>query len=98
MNAPAPAAPPADPAAAFDRAAGPALAGLNAARAAEILAVRPNPAVVARIEELPGRTNEGAPTDAERAELTAHADADAFVSVLQAHTERRLAAVGPAAA
>ena len=94
MAAAAPPTPAADPAAAFDRAAGPALAVLDLAGAESILTFRPDPAVVARIAELSTKARGGDLTADERAELTAYLDADSFISVLQGQLERRLAARG----
>ena len=82
---------PAVPAAAFDRAVGPLLGLLDARQSEAALAFEPDEALIRRIEELSGKANEGRLTAAERAELLAHADADSFVSVRQAHARRRLA-------
>ena len=80
---------PAAPAAAFDRAVGPLLGLLDARQSEAVLAFEPDEALTRRIEELSDRANEGELSKAERAELLAHADADSFVSIWQAHARRR---------
>lgn len=52
---------------------------------------RSEPSLLARIEELAGRSTEGLLTDAERAEYEGYARANNFIAVLQAKALRRLA-------
>jgi len=68
---------------AFERGVRPVLDLVLPQKAEALLKFRPSPELQARIEELAGKSTEGALTEAERSEYEGYVRANKFVAVLQ---------------
>lgn len=70
-------------AAAFDRGVRPVLQIVLPDKAAAVLNFRPDKELLARIEQLAGKSTEGKLTEAERAEYEGYVRANKFVAILK---------------
>jgi hypothetical protein len=68
---------------AFDRSVRPVVEKIFPEHAQVVLNHRPTPELLARIEELAGKSTEGRLTDAEREEYAGYVRANKFVAILQ---------------
>ena len=68
---------------AFDRSVRPVAEEIFRERAQVVLGHRPSPDLLARIEELADRSNEGRLTETEREEYSGYIRANKFVAILQ---------------
>ncbi len=68
---------------AFERGIRPVLEIVLPEKAEAVLNFRPEPELLARIEELAGKSTEGQLTEAERAEYEGYIRANKFVAILQ---------------
>jgi hypothetical protein len=73
---------------AFDRAVEPVLGILSREQAAHIANFHGDQQLQAKIEELASKANEGELSEEERAEYEGYAQANGFIAVLQATTQR----------
>jgi hypothetical protein len=67
---------------------------LNAEAARRIVALRINPAIQARIDELAERSNEGLLTESERAEYESYVEGAEILSLIKLKARRHLIANG----
>jgi len=77
---------------AFDRGVTPVLQIVLPERAQDVISFQPDPALLARIEELASKSTEGELTEDERAEYAGYVRANKFVSILKRQAERLQAA------
>jgi hypothetical protein len=68
---------------AFDRSVRPVVEKVFQERAQWVLGYRPSPELLARIEELAGKSTEGRLTEVEREEYAGYVRANKFVAILQ---------------
>jgi hypothetical protein len=77
---------------AFDRAIAPVMDVLLGERARDVLQLRPDPALQARIDDLATRCTAGELTAAERSEYEEYVRANKFLAILQRQARRVLGA------
>lgn len=75
---------------AFERGVQPILNVLIPGHESELTALRPDPRLTARIEELARKSNEGELSEEERAEYQGYVRANKFVAILQRQARRFL--------